>query len=147
VGLNLGYISSKAENIYNGNTYFNYKSNLYNLGVFYRKYKKLAGDFYLFGEGGADFFTSKQTNTNVQPNTETVVDGTGGSLSLMPGVSYKICKKMQLEISLPDILSASYGSYKATPQTNNSTQKVFNINSSLNGSLLNSVGVGFRFVL
>ena len=146
-GIKLGYSTSKSENSYNGTSFYNAKANQFNLGLFCRKYKKLGGDFYFFGEGGLDYFKSKQTNTDVAGNNKTVVDGSSGNLSLSPGISYQVCKKLQLEILLPGIISAQYGNYKATPQTNNSKQEYFSINTNLNGSLLNSVGIGFRFVL
>ena len=147
MGVNVGYSSSKAENFYNGTSFYNSNANQYNLGLFYRKYKKLGGDFYFFGEAGAGFFSGKQTNTDIALNNKTIIDGAGGNLFLTPGISYKICKKLQLEITMPGIVNVNYTSYKASPQTNNSKQEQFGISTSLNGSLLNSIGFGFRFVL
>lgn len=146
-GVNIGFGSSKSDNFYNGSTYYNSHSNQYNLGLFYRKYKKLSGDFYFFGEGCVGFFSNKQTNTDIPLNNKTIIKGLGGNLFLTPGISYKICKKLQIEITMPGILNANYISYKAAPQTSNPNQKQFAISSSLNGTLLNSVGFGFRFVL
>lgn len=146
-GFNVGYSYGKAENFYNGTSFYNSKSNQYNFGLFYRKYKKLGGDFYLFGEAGSNFFTSKQTSSDVSGINKVITDGTGINVILSPGISYNLCKKFQLEIILPGIAGINYTSYKSTPQNNNNKQQQFGISTSLNGSLLNSVGIGFRLIL
>jgi hypothetical protein len=145
--VNLGYGSAKANNAFNGTTYYNSKLNQYNAGVFYRRYKKLAREFYLFGEAGTNFSSSKRTDAEIQSGSKTVTDVTGINLTLMPGLSYKLCKKMMVEITLPDVFYASYGTYKITPQTGSSKQEIFNTGSNLNRSLLDAVGIGFRFML
>ena len=98
------------------NSYFNgtqitermYKN--YQVGVFYREYKPLGKDFYLFGQ--ADLSYSRSTE-------KTVVSGTSGdvynkisgvNVGVTPGISHQLLKKLQVELKLPNIFSASYNS-------------------------------------
>ena len=40
------------------------------------------------------------------------VTSDGGVLSFIPGISYPICKRMQVELSMPNIISLSYSHIK-----------------------------------
>jgi hypothetical protein len=146
IGLNTGYGGSKNETI-SGTNSFTSKLDQYNVGVFYRQYKKLATRFYFFGEGGVGYFASKQTDKNTPAINDVTRKGSGGQLYLTPGVSYQTGKKLQLEILIPNIVSASYSVNKTTSTGNNTKQDQFSINTNLNGSPFNALAVGFRFIL
>lgn len=134
-------------NFYPGYLY-NTDGNTYNAGIFLRQYKKLARDFYFFGEMGAGYVGADRTDTEIATNNKTTYRLSGGEFYLTPGLSYRIYKKLQLELLIPRIASLEYGVTKnTTPGNNNSKETDFNFNSSLSASLLNSVGIGFRFVL
>lgn len=138
--------------------YYNYnypmpsanKGNNYIAGVFYRKYKKLAKDFYLFGEGDVSFSHSE---TDFAPTNGYKSKSNGGLLSFVPGISYAICKRMQVELSVPNIISLSYShiktDYTSDPAPPPPSQKGnnFSFNTNFNSNLLSSFGVGFRFLL
>jgi len=130
------------------------KSNQFGAGVFYRKYKPLARNFYFFGELDASYNHSNQTNGTFQiGNDATRNFSNGGTLSFTPGISYSVCKRMQIELSMPNIASISYAGtkYETTSSITNSVSTVngnnFSGSVNLNSSLLYSFGIGFKFFL
>jgi hypothetical protein len=130
------------------------KTNLYNAGLFYRKYKSLAKGFYFFGELDGEYNYSKTTQGIFEiGNNAQRYTSNGGSVSFTPGVSYSIFKKMQIELSMPSMLSVSYGTLKTetlTPSTASiSTEKgnSFSASANFNSSLLNNFAIGFKFLL
>ena len=148
VGVRLGYGHSKLENNYNGNTYFNEKTDRYSGGIFVRKYKKLAKDFYFFGDIGAGYFGSKQTDVEIATNITTRRCVNGIDLDITPGISYRIYKKLQVELLVPGVVNLQYSADKITTVGTVSTIKNFSISSSLTpSSVLNSVSLGFSFIL
>lgn len=145
-GINVTYSPSKNDYFYN--PLITYKVNSYHLGVFYRQYKKLAKDFYFFTELGAAYFTSKQTNTDSSGIKLSTYNQSGGLSYLTPGISYKILKKLNLEILIPNIVSIGYSVTKSKAPTQNYRQEQFSFNTSINNSSpLGNLGVGFRFIL
>lgn len=127
------------------------KSVQYTLGVFYRRYKKLANRFYFFGEVDAVYVYSKNTSSYNQTKLKTVSNG--GSIAFVPGISYAVCKNMHLELLMPNILSVSYAGIKTNSNSDNSVPPsvskghVFSFNSNLNSNLLSNFGIGFKFLL
>ena len=130
------------------------KSNQFSAGVFYRKYKPLAKNFYFFGEVDALYNHSNQTNGIFQiGNDATRNFSNGGSVSFIPGISYSVCKRLQIELSMPNIASISYAGTK-NETTSSITNSVstgngnnFSGNIYLNTSLLSNFGIGFKFFL
>ncbi len=142
------YSRVRDRNNYYPGSLYNTDGNAYNAGLFYRQYKKLARDFYFFGELGAGYVGSDNTDTEIATNSKTNSRKSGGELYLTPGLSYRVYKKLQLELLIPRIASLEYSVTKNTTPTNtNSKETGFWFNSSLSANLLNSVGIGFRFVL
>lgn len=147
LGLYVSYGHNKVDNFYNGNTFGNSKLDRYNVGVFYRQYKRLAKDFYIFGELGGGYLGSNQTDADLNGNNKVKYTQSGGELYLTPGVSYRVYKKLQLELLIPQIAGIQYSVNKTTSLANNSKQDKFQFNTNLNASLLSSLGLGFRFIL
>lgn len=149
LGLYVGYGTGKEENYSNGFTYFNSRSSNYNAGLFYRRYVKLARDFYFFGEAGGGYSGDDRTDTEVLSGNKTKTNEVGGELFITPGISYRVYRKLQIELQIPRIASLQYTSSKTTAPTpaDSYKEEAFNFNTSLSNSLLSSVGVGFRFVL
>lgn len=148
----IGLIGSYGftHNYYPPNPVNTSKSDLYTAGVFYRKYKKLANKFYLFGEADAVYGHSK--NTAIYSQTETKSTSNGALISAVPGASYAIAKKIQVELLMPNIISLSYQHVKTdikNPATPVSIEKgnIFSLNTNLNSNLLSSFGIGFKFLL
>ena len=131
-----------------------YTMNQFGAGVFYRKYKPLAKDLYFFGEGDALYNYSKTTQNDFQIGSSGTRNSfNGGSLSFIPGISSSICKRMQMELAMPNLVSLSYGvSKNETTNTGTSavsSQKINNFSAgvTLNSNLLYSFGIGFKFLL
>ncbi len=145
-GSNISYSPYSSKNIYTSSTSTDLKYSRYTLGFFYRNYSNLAKDFYFFTEAGISYLTSKQTNTNVSGVEVSTEKQNGGRFYLTPGLSYKIFKKLQLEIIIPNIAAIQYTNSSSKSEANESKQKSFSINSSLNSSGINSLGVGFHLI-
>lgn len=147
-GLNLGFITSSTSN-YSQYPYGSqiFKSNGYDIGVFYRKYKGMGKDFYLFGEIDATYtfgnqFVKDSTGSKIS-NGNTY----GGNAAFELGISYKVSKKILMEISLPSLFSVTYISNKTTSTGQISKNDQFNINTSLSTSPLDNLAIGFRLIL
>ena len=147
-GVYAGYGKNKAENYYNGSTYYTSTTSNYSAGLFYRKYKNFTKNCYFFGEINGGFSGYKQSTENVQPSSnKSVYTQNGIQLGITPGLSYQIYKKLQLEILIPSVAGISYASTKSTNQTTTIKGSIFQLSTSLNASLLNNVALGFKFVL
>ena len=129
------------------------KVDQYIAGVFFRKYKPLKNNFYLFGEIDASYQASN-TNyayfTNV--NQTLITKNHGGFISFTPGVAYSVTKHLQMELTMQNLASIYYTHIKTVDSSLPSgvaPQKASNIsaNVNLNSNLLNSFGIGFKFLL
>ena len=125
----------------------------YSGGVFYRKYKSLKNNFYLFGEIDASYQASN-TNytyfTNVKQSL--ITKNHGGFIAFTPGVSYAMCKHLQVELIMQNLASIYYTNIKTVDSSlppGVAPQKGSNIsaNVNLNSGLLNNFGIGFKFLL
>ncbi|MEP6615261.1 MAG: hypothetical protein ABJA57_01720 [Ginsengibacter sp.] len=150
VGITLSYGYSKF-NFFN--TSDSIKSSQFGAGIFYRKYKKLIKDFYFFGELNAGYEHSNYMQTYLQNNVQgfkTVTDG--AFLSFIPGISYGICNRMQIEILIPNIINVAYSHYKTDYEGNppaffDQKGNTFSLNANLNTNLLSNLGIGFKILL
>lgn len=146
--LSYGFINSYYTDSKNYNKY-----NQYNAGIFYRKYKRLLKDFYLFGETDAVYSYSKNKRVDELDsavNSNSVSNG--GLISFVPGLSYSIFKKLQIELLMPNLMNVSYSHTKTTYANSTSPDfsekgNVFSFNASLNGDFLSNFGIGFKFLL
>lgn len=146
-GFAIGYLHGSNTNSFNGTNYASSKINGYNAGVFYRSYRNLTSNFYFFGAATAGYFGTKQTTTFSNNADATKNINKSVQLSFAPGLSYAVSKNLQLEIQLPDMIGVSYNRGKSVMGTAESISKSFGINSTLNSSFLNNLGVGFRLIL
>jgi hypothetical protein len=124
-----------------------YQDNGYAAGIFYRKYKNLGKEFYLFGEVSALYSWS---NESAKDSTGKEIQ-TGSSWSLgidfVPGIAYKVSKHFFLELSLPDLINVGYSKTNSkTPQTNIANDRL-NLSTSLSSGFLGNLGFGLRLVL
>jgi hypothetical protein len=149
-GFNASYGSvSSKNNYYSYPYYYNSKLNSYSFGLFRRDYEKLGKDLYFFTEAGLGYTYQKSTYSDSIQNINSTGKGSQTKLYLTPGLSYRIYKKLQLEIIIPDILSINYNytNFNYNTSNSNTKQNNFYFNSSLNSSVLSSLGVGFHFIL
>lgn len=130
------------------------KLDQYGAGVFYRKYKPISKSFYLFGEADALYNYAKSTDGNFQIGSNgTRYTSNTGSLSFTPGISYSVCKRVQMELLMQNLVSLSYGTTKnettsmGTSTISSSKSNNFSANLNVNSNLWNNFGIGFKFLL
>ncbi|HMK02974.1 MAG TPA: hypothetical protein VK489_02235 [Ferruginibacter sp.] len=136
LGLYMQYAHSKVSG--------SFASDFYRAGFFYRKFHKLAKDFYFFGEMGTGYMGSKEKRFGVN---EVSIYQSGVELDVTAGLSYRVYKKLHVEVSIPQLAGIHYSVAKTSSVTGNSKQDSFGFHTNLNGTVLNAVAVGFRFVL
>lgn len=130
-----------------------YQVSQYSAGIFYRKYKPLANNLYFFGELDAAYQYSKNTYTyftNVDQNLNTTSNGV--AISFVPGISYSVFKRMDMELTMPNIAYISYAHVKTIagylpPSIPEQKANNFSANANLNSNLLSNFGIGFKFLL
>lgn len=145
VGIHLEFSPAVSNSFNDGNIVYKTKTTGYGAGVFYRKYKTLGKDFYFFLEAGADYLYGEQktkdaSGNKLQNNTYSLAN-----LSLSPGISYKVFKNLDLEVSIPQLIALQYQVNKTNGVTQTS-QNQFNFKTNLNASTLNNLSVGFRLI-
>jgi hypothetical protein len=149
-GFNLNYSPAKQTNVLSGFDTVTTTYKRVDIGAFFREYKKLANDFYFFAQVDGAFITANQKD-NYTVSGDVRATQRGGFISLTPGISYWVFKKAQLELTIPNILSAQYLVTKfdsQNPQIKSSKREQFLFYSNLNTNTpINWLGVGFRFII
>ena len=144
IGLTVQFGAGKN---YNTSSNLNKTANSqYGAGIFYRRYKSLAKDFYIFFEGSLGYSYSKNTYKDTTGITLSESTQSMSSLGLTAGVSYKILKNLHLEVTLPQLLYIGYSANKSTQQTTVSKSDGISFNSNLKPGTLDNLGIGFRFI-
>lgn len=144
VGVNLSYKHTSSENRVN-------LSNQYGAGIFYRKYKSLSKDFHLFGEAGLNYAHGEYKN-NISGTIINKVITNGVSISLMPGLSYTLTNKVQIELLMPDLVGIGYSHARTKINLSGITglpndKNNFTFLTNLDKNFLSNFGVGFKFIL
>ena len=125
--------------------------NRYEIGGFYREYKNIGKEFYFFGQVDGAYITGNQKQDFKDDSKDVTTKLDGGLVSLTIGLSYNIFKKMQVELSIPNLISAQYlvsNTDSKNPQVPDANRKQFSFSSNLtNSSILGYLAVGFRFIL
>ena len=114
-------------------------------GYYIRWYKSIGKGFYLFGEGNAGCSYSIQKNkTSSNTNLEELRAG----ISVYPGLSYELNKKILLELRFGDFASAEYiNKVTDSPTDGKQGSRFFSVNSSLALGYLNNIGIGARWII
>lgn len=123
--------------------YRNNKTNSYNAGVFYKKYKKLAKDFYLFGQLEVAFDFSHGIASD-SSNESITIKSIGAQIVFTPGISYQILKNLQLELTIPNVGGIDYSTSKNIQPS--IKENSFSFNTSLNSFGITSFGVGCSLI-
>jgi hypothetical protein len=124
-----------------------YETNGYGVGGFLRQYLPLGNNFYLFGQGVANYGHSEsEAAPNIIGTTKT--NGWSVGLSLAPGISYAVNRRFHLEASLNDLASVGYGQTKVTRRApggwSTNKQSSFGLSTSLGSAT--PLAIGFRFL-
>lgn len=151
VGININFSPIRQTNYLSLNDTVDLTYNRLDIGAFLREYKKLAKDFYFFAEISGAYITANQKEDYKIAADYVKVKERGGFVSLTPGISYQVFKKMHLELTIPNILSLQYLVTKVDshiPQISNAKRQQILFYSNLNNNTsLSWLGVGFRFLL
>ena len=121
-----------------------FTADYYKAGFFYRKFHKLAKDFYFFGEMGTGYMGSREKRFGIN---DVNIYQSGVELNVTPGLSYRVYKKLHLELSIPQLAGIHYTVSKTRSVPDNFKQQAFGFNTNMTGTVLEAVGIGFRFVL
>lgn len=146
-GINLSYMPSSQSNNPSNSGYYDYKNTGYSAGLFYRMYKTLGKEFYLYGEAGFNYIGSRSSTKDITGSENSTGSTNGGNLYIMPGVAYRISKKFFLELSIPNLFTANYNSAKSTASGTTTSQDYFSVGANLSSNTLSNLGIGFRLVL
>lgn len=151
IGISASASPTLQSNYIYGNDTFQMKNNYYSAGIFYREYKQLAKDFYLFGNADASYRISNEKRDHQSPNKDYERKRKGATIGVSPGLSYQLFKKLQVELTLPSLINISYFNSKYEDDQLPGTitkENNFSISSNLFGnSTLGNLGLGFRFIL
>lgn len=146
LGVELSYGHQKNEN------YSTYNRNkISNMGgaVFLRKYWNISSKFYAFAHTEVSY--SRRIEGLYDKSTGEKLSKTkrsGGAATLIPGISYAVSRKVQLESSFASILNITYS--KMNSQTispsypaYNTSEKSFNLSGGFDNGQYFSLGIRF----
>lgn len=123
-----------------------FKSKLCNVGggLFVRNYKKLAGNFFVFGDlrTGINAAETKNTTSDLIENNRL-----GVSAGIYPGLAYKWNSSFLLDIRFSDLLSINYTEQRSNMGATAIETKNFNVGSSLGLGYLYNIGIGARWII
>lgn len=148
-----GIILSRNSNVYQNSPSTQNKNRNTGGGVFFRKYKELGKNFYAFAEADAIYQHGKTDMyyfTNSSQSLAVTTDAI--NLNLVPGISYGISKKFQMELAMFNLANLYYQKIKTIdkslpPSTPSEKRENFGAGIDLNSNLLSNFGIGFKFFL
>lgn len=147
-GINLSYLPNSANNYQSYTTNpLRYQNNEFAAGVFYRKYKNLGKEFYLFVQAGASYYWSNESGKDSIGKKELTGSSWGVGADFYPGIAYKVSKHFFLELSIPELINIRYNKTNTTTQASTYVTDQLNISTSLSSDPLNALGIGFRLIL
>lgn len=153
IGIDLSYLPSSVINYQSaGPAPLKYQNNGFAVGFFYRKYKNLGKEFFLFGEGSASYGWSEQSGKDSTGLKRLSGSSWNAGLELFPGIAYRVSKHFFLEISIPDLFVARYyksntvNQYGTATEVQTSKSDYFVVSTSLSSNPLTSLGIGFRLI-
>ena len=148
----IGLIGSYSSNNYNFSLASPNKTRSYTTGVFYRKYTPLSKKFYFYGELDASFSFSRHIQVNFNGGQYYNSKSSGVAVSFIPGISYNVWKRLQMELSIPLLAFLSYSHVSTIdsllppsvfPQKRDSYAAGINLNSNI----ISNFAIGFKFLL
>ena len=149
-GILIGITSNKATTNNNSQVVSTNTFRVLELGVFLRQYKKLAKDFYFYGQGDLAYRRSKQQDNFSTPNSDNSIIAKGAYFSVGAGIAYQVFRNFYFEVGLPNMMFVQY--IKTNQRVggvvvSDYSQKEFSFRSSLfSNNGLSTFGVGFRII-
>ncbi len=141
LGVDFSYLPVHFGNYFaNGALTNDRKLRNYRASIFYKQYQKLAGKFYVFGQGNIGYTRLHQFDETLSGNKLDLYDETGGFIAITPGISYNLFKKFQVELRTANLLFFSFN------HTSNK-QNRFSVSTGLQDINLGDLRIGFSFIL
>ena len=150
IGVNFNTANFKQTYLYNLTETSSSKNSMNEAGIFYRSYKKLGKDFYIFGQVNALINFGKTTYNFTNSSSNKSVSQTGGLLSFSPGLAYAVFKKFHIELTMQNLVAVQYITAKQTftnPTFQTYKTNFYSFNSSLTNGVLSNIVIGFRLIL
>lgn len=143
VSLNAGFSENKYPN------QPTQKGNSFGAGVFARHYKNIGkSGFYVFVQNSLGAGYGEQRYGSTTYNDTRKIKTFTVNLSMYPGLSYSVSRKLHLETGFNNLLNINYSNEKNqywNPATSTTRTNRFSIGTSLNN--LSSLYVGFRVLI
>lgn len=125
------------------------RTNFYGAGVFLRKYWKVADKLYLFGDGRLGYsFSNEKLPSTRDPQLFEQRKTNSVSLSIYPGLSFAVSRRVHIETTFFNLLTASYKNETLKEKESGkklNTKNDFDLASSFNNS--NTFTAGVKFLL
>lgn len=146
-----GIIFTRSSNFYQIQTSENKNRNTGG-GLFFRKYKELGKNFYAFAEADAIYQHGKGEQNNFINSSQSLVTSDAINLNFVPGISYGISRKFQMELVMLNLANLYYQKTKTTDKSlplsaPPQKRETFGAGINLNSNLLSNFGIGFKFFL
>jgi type V secretory pathway adhesin AidA len=146
----IGLTGTYSSNNFNSSYTSPPKTRLYYAGFFYRKYKPILNKFYFFGEVNASYSYSKYILEYYNNNQGLKSKSSGVNLSFIPGISYNVWKRMQMELTLPSLANISYTrtttiDSSLPPSVSPQKRNTYTAGINLNSNILSNFAIGFKF--
>jgi hypothetical protein len=97
------------------------------------------------------YFNYNSSNIYINSNNYgQKISNNGAGISFTPGLSYLVCKKLYIELSMPGLLYASYAHSTTNISGGNTAQAKhdsLSIGPNLSSYSLTDFGIGFKFIL
>ena len=153
IGLLYG-LNYQKNNIYMAPDVTKIWRNSLGVNVFSQKFFNLTRNFFFTvnTSGGAGYSFGKQTNTANDIENKSTNSGYSVSLSVSPGLSYRLTPRLLFDANLSNLIYISYyyNQTKAKDAVGSDIKtfdKSFSLSSSLSNTTLGNVGLGFRWLL
>ena len=150
VGFSLNYYNSKIENN-NSSSTIDQKGKGYGGGVFVRQYVPVISRLYIFGQGNANYSSTRINETQRDYYgipTKYKTKGWYSGLSITPGVAVSITKNLQMESGFNNLFNVSYSKNKRSldsPSAPKTTTSNFSAGVSLENQ--SALYLGFRWLI
>lgn len=142
--LSSGYGKTKSYLASSNNSYSNQSIN-FGAGYFARKYMSFGNRFFVFGEAAAGGFYAANYRAKL---SDTYQQNFGASVSLRPGLAYKIKERLLLELEFADLANITYSqSENETGMSDKRIERNFSLGTSLSLSYFGNIGIGLRIIL
>ena len=151
LGINLNVTPLNKSSYYSFTDTVTMRSKGFNAGPFLRRYKPLSKDLYLFVDLEANFGLYTSDIDNWPGNDDRKIKTWTSGLTVAPGISYKILKKLHAQAKIPDIFHIQYQEIKTNYKDagiQDQTTEAFDLSSRLSNLVsLGSIVIGFYFEL